>query len=546
MGENNLHTRILIILFFIGIVLWGIEDPFLKKLFFGSVFNEEPYTRLAVRVYFVALCMLLLRVIFRYGKLQEELHRNEEKFRLLYEEAPLAYQSLDGNGNFIIVNQSWLGLLGYSLTEVLGRNFSEFLAPGYSEKFHENFPLFKSKGEIRNIEFVMTCKTGEDILVSADGVISRYPDGAFKQTHCILRNITDQRKMEKALWESNERYRAVIDSISLGIALIGPDKRILSCNAKIKEWFPDFDVAANPLCFKVFRNLTQENECSDCPVIKTFADGKVHEFKTQTLRGDTLRHLRILTSPMLDRGRVVAVIKTVEDVTEQKIIEQEIRSYQKKLRLLSLELFLVEERERRRIATYLHDSVSQPLAIAKIKLRKFRESLSHHNDQGTLDQVFQLIEQSIQCARTMTFELSPPILYELGFEAAVEWCAEETQKQCGIVFCVEREGETVQLDNEVSTILFKVVRELLINVVKHSHATKAVVYIAKKEGTIRIMVKDDGTGFDAAKVNSLSGFGLFDIREKLMYLGGSVSINSKPSCGTIVTLISPLRYRRDS
>jgi len=130
-------------------------------------------------------------------QIEGALYESEDKFKTLYDNAPLSYQSLDENGNFIEVNETWLNILGYKREEVIGKNFGEFLHPDWKDHFKENFPRFKAIGEILGVEFEMVKKDGSLILVSYHGKIEHHQDGSFKQTHCIFRNITDQKRVEK-------------------------------------------------------------------------------------------------------------------------------------------------------------------------------------------------------------------------------------------------------------------------------------------------------------------------------------------------------------
>jgi PAS domain S-box-containing protein len=133
----------------------------------------------------------------KYSK--EALRENESLFKMLYEKAPLGYQSLDENGRFLVVNQTWLETLGYTKEEVIGRSFADFLHPDWRDHFKENFPRFKSLGEILGVEFEMVKKNGNLILVSFTGKISRDNKGNFQQTHCIFHDITERKKIEEAL-----------------------------------------------------------------------------------------------------------------------------------------------------------------------------------------------------------------------------------------------------------------------------------------------------------------------------------------------------------
>lgn len=122
---------------------------------------------------------------------------SEERFRGLFEHAPVAYQSLDERGNFIAVNETWLATLDYSEIDVIGKNFSDFLHPDWNARFEENFTRLKTVGEVLGNEFVMKKKDGTDILVSFHGKISQNVMGGFKQIHCVFYDISAQRKAEK-------------------------------------------------------------------------------------------------------------------------------------------------------------------------------------------------------------------------------------------------------------------------------------------------------------------------------------------------------------
>ena len=155
----------------------------------------------------LALIGCLLAAIARKNRAERALRESEARFRLLYEKAPLPYQSLDENGNFITVNQAFLAVLGYTSAEVVGRNFGEFLALEWRDHFKQNFPRFKAVGEILGVEFEMVKKDGSRILVSFNGKIAYDRNGRFQQTHCIFTDITDRRRTEAALVESTARLK---------------------------------------------------------------------------------------------------------------------------------------------------------------------------------------------------------------------------------------------------------------------------------------------------------------------------------------------------
>jgi len=223
---------------------------------------------------------------------------------------------------------------------------------------------------------------------------------------------------------------------------------------------------------------------------------------------------------------------------------QEMEDYQKDLRSLASELFLTEERERRRLATELHDHIGQALAASKIKLGLLQKTANSSDISQPLAEVRELIEQMIQDTRSLHFKLSLPVLYELGFEAAVKWLAKDMHQQHGLRIQVKIQDRPIVLNNEVSVLLFQTVRELLVNIIKHAQANRAKISIRKVDNQLQIEVADNGVGFDPAKTAPkqwvVKGFGLFSIRERLNYFAGGLEIESKPGQGSRIILTIPL------
>lgn len=233
-----------------------------------------------------------------------------------------------------------------------------------------------------------------------------------------------------------------------------------------------------------------------------------------------------------------ATLGTAFDISERKQAED-------KLRLLTTELTLTEERERHRMATYLHDVIGQTLALCKIKIRGIQKADAAGGRTDTLAEVRDLVDLSIRNTQTLTFELCPPILYELNFEAAVGWLADQFHQRHGIEFGVRDDGGSKPLTEEMRAILFQALREIFVNVVKHAEATRVDVDISRASHNIRIVVQDNGVGFDAECLKHPEGdgggFGLFNIRERLKYLGGKIDVSSSPGAGVRVAIDAPLR-----
>ena len=240
---------------------------------------------------------------------------------------------------------------------------------------------------------------------------------------------------------------------------------------------------------------------------------------------------------------------TLERLVNERTLDlqkanQEMENYQKHLRSLASELSITEERERRRLATDLHDHIGQSLAVSKIKLGLLQRIANSPDISNPLAEVRELIEQMIQDTRSLTFKLTLPVLYELGFEAAVDWLAKDMHQQHGIQIQVESNGPTSVLNIEVGVQLFQMVRELLFNIVKHAQATMAKIAIQKVGNQLQVEVADNGVGFDPAKNDpkkcGVDGFGLFSIRERLNYFAGGLEIESKPGYGSRINMTIPI------
>ncbi len=286
--------------------------------------------------------------------------------------------------------------------------------------------------------------------------------------------------------------------------------------------------------------------------LKRAATGKLSGPNEYTLKRKDGTHVsvEIRTFPVKIGGKTLT-LGIARDITEHKRTEKELLEHQAKLKSLASQLSLTEERERHRLATELHDQISQSLVISKIKLDQLRKSSSSDEISEPLEDICNCLGQIIDDTRTLTFDLSYPILYELGFEAAVaEWLTDQIQEKHGIRTEFLDDGRQKPLDDDIRVLLFRNVRELLINVVKHAQANKVRVSIRKVKDNIRVSVEDDGVGFDPVEVTSMATkraeFGLSSIRERLEQLEGLIEIDSEMGRGSKITMTAPLKNEGES
>jgi signal transduction histidine kinase len=211
------------------------------------------------------------------------------------------------------------------------------------------------------------------------------------------------------------------------------------------------------------------------------------------------------------------------------------------LRALAAQLNHVEQTERRRLAQILHDHIQQLLVAVKLQLGMI--SAGGSASEKNIDQAVKLIDETITATRSLSVELSPPILNDGGLIPALGWLARQMEEKHGLRVELEIDRHREVQNEEIRTIVFAAVRELLFNVVKHSGVSEATVWVGGDDRKTRIEVRDEGEGFDSSAIgqgeNTIGGFGLFHVMERIHYLGGSLAVDSRRGKGTTIAVELP-------
>ncbi len=262
-----------------------------------------------------------------------------EHYRTLFDNAPLGYQSLDESGNFLDVNETWCKLLGYSRDEVLGKNFSEYLHSDFREHFKENFPKFKGMGYILGIEFKMLKKDGSEIIVSFDGKIGHHEDGSFKQTHCVLSDITERKQAEGLLVEKEHYYRSILYSMHEDILVIDRDYVVTDMNNSLLTTTGSTrEEVVGRHCYEVSHGINRPcSECGEeCLLQEVFETGEKRNCSHEHKRVDgSPVQVDILLSPLKDEdGNVTHVIEAARDITDIFEAQQALQVSETKFREL--------------------------------------------------------------------------------------------------------------------------------------------------------------------------------------------------------------------
>ena len=238
------------------------------------------------------------------------------------------------------------------------------------------------------------------------------------------------------------------------------------------------------------------------------------------------------------------------DITNRKLAEIEqkrnirkIESYQKKLKEINKEISLVEERERRRIAENLHDGLGQTLSLAYIKLSSINDENISNEVKVILETTSDLLNKAINESRSLTYDLSPPILYELGLIPALKWKLDQVEQKYNLKAIIYGDSLDIKIDKDYSIFVYRIVSELIQNIIKHAKATQFILRIKKINKSYRFEVEDNGIGIDYEKrnMNKISGFGLMSIREKMESFNGHFRINSGFANGTIAIIEFPFK-----
>ena len=475
-------------------------------------------------------------VITERKRAEEALRNSEEKYRVLVESAGQPIFTVARDGVFEFMNEASGAALGGKGEDFIGKSMWDLFPPEMADGQMAEITKALESGRFRTSEKESIVQGRKRWYLARIQPLQE-PDGTFGRALVILADITERKETEEAVRESEERLRAYMDSVAIGIAVISPEMEILEMNESLKRAFPEIDVGEHPKCHGSFYDPPKARICAYCPAVKVFEDGQTRFAETGMCSDGN--YYMVSAAPLRDQsGKVVKVIETIQNVTERL-------EYQERLKAMASQLSRVQELERRKLSKRLHDSISQSLAVAKLNLHLSTQSVTDSELAGKLDGVSEELGAIMEESYSLMLELSSPILYELGLVSALKALLEsrflEDQGiKCKLSACEERLG----LGRDLRVTLYQAVRELLVNSVKHAKAENVEVLIEKEGECLRIGVKDDGVGFDASEVglpSTTGGFGLFNLRESLEGIGGELKIESRPGRGTVGRITVPLQ-----
>ncbi len=448
----------------------------------------------------------------------------------------------DMDGRVVFWNHGAERAYGWKKEEALGQLSYKLLRTEYSE------PLIRITARIIHQgwwegELVHTTRDGRKLTVATRWALRRDPSSRPVTILEIDTDVTERRRAEQEMAEARRFAESIVETIQESLVVLDRQLNVVSANRVFHE---TFGTTLEQVEGRLFYTLN--NGQWDIPRLRrrlrevlprnTSFEGFEVECDGAEPRSYVLS-ARPVRQQAQDKEMILLVI---QDITVSKEQQRQIEADRQQLESLTEELLLIEERQRRQIATTLHDSIGQSLVFAKRELSVLLQRAAPET-QDSLRQICEQVADAIKQTRDLTFELSPSTLYTFGLKAAVEELAEQFS-ECESFACrVECAEERMPLAEQVEAMLYRAIRELLVNVAKHAGAGRVVIALTHDERNVTITVRDDGKGFDTAVLNGHSrecGFGLFSVRERLTRIGGKFSVESTTGRGTKITLTVPL------
>lgn len=487
-------------------------------------------------------------------QLKEELAQRtlaEKRFMDVIEEAPEAMFVLDQSGKILLINGMAERLFGYPRQELMGMDIGMNLIPErYRDLQRRYFLGFLGNPTISQSSFGVDLyglrKDSSEFPMEVD--LSRLDTSNGYWVAINIRDISDRKRVETALRESEQTYRALFENAGDAIFLTDLEGKILQGNQKSVELLGYSRVELQSI--SIF-DLTIPDEYSD-----------VRTNMKRLLKGDRLlpytRQYLMKSGVVVPTENNTVLVRDAEgnpkffqivsrDITERIKAEQaqgqlmeEIRHSNEQMRDLALQLQEVQELERQELASVLHDRVGQNLTGLNLNLKILQNQLlpgSKSEIQKRLDESLVMVEETTHMIRDVMADLNPPVLDEYGLMAAIKWYSGEFTDRTGITTHVSGDKFDPRLPPRVEKILYRLVQEALVNVAKHAQASRVMIDVKTTKESISVTVKDDGSGFNPQKKKKPAPephWGLLSMQQRAASIGANLIIDSTPGVGTEV------------
>jgi PAS domain S-box-containing protein len=505
----------------------------------------------------------VVRDITDRKRAQEALRRSERQFRSTFENAAIgiAYVALDGR--ITQANSRFCEITGYSSQEILGKTCEEItLAEDWEAERESLRRLWEGAVPHYSIEKRCRRPDGRPVWVHLTRSIQRDEAGRPDCFIVLVEDISDRKRAEEALRESEYRYRKLFEASLAGAYLTKLDGTILDFNEAMMRMlgyetreevfqhrstdFYDDPEFRKELIYLLHRDgIVPAREA----VLRRKDGSVLHAIGHAVLLKNEQTgepYIQGVAIDITERKRVEETLRELTRTLESKVADRtaELRHRAQQLEKMTLDLSETEDRERRRLAEILHNDLQQELAAAKFQVQRMRHQVRHDVSlQATAAQADYLLKEAIAKSRSLSHELSPTVMRHADFAETLRWLANEVQAKHGLAVHVAADS-TVRCESEViKSLLFRAAQELLFNVVKHAGVWEARLRVRQCDRCICLSVSDRGRGFDPRALEEIAGFGLLSIRERVELLKGRMKIRSAPGRGSAFFITVPWSER---
>ena len=491
----------------------------------------------------------VVRDVTRQKESEDALRRSEYRLRSILETEPECVKIVSPAGDLVEMNPAGLAMLeAETLDQVRSRPFAEFVVPEHRPAFGRLHRRVMEGGE-EHLEFEAIGLKGARKWLDTRVVPLRDITGAVVGVLGVTRDVTDRKKAEVALREGEERLRLALDAAQMGTFDWDIPRNAIAWSRwheKLWGFAPgEFDGTYDALQSRIHPDERPgiAQEVARCVAARArFA----REFRV--VWPDRSVHWIAVTGEFgFDpSGAPLRVRGVAVETTERRLRDDLLSEAAARLRALSGRLLDAQESTRRAVARELHDEIGQALTAAKITL----QALERFPDPGTLADRLRgathVVDRALNQVRSLSLELRPPLLDDLGLVPALRWLIDQAAQPAGLVVGFVSEGFAARLALAVETVCFRVAQEALNNVVKHSGARSVLLSVQVVQATLHLRVRDNGVGFDpvAARRRALRGgsLGLLSMEERATLAGGGIEWISAPERGTDVHAWFPLDF----